>query len=240
MDKLKLFESRTEQQELLENRIKAVAATGVPLRILEAGCGRNWALRLDGVDYTLTGVDFDKTALGARIEKFGDLDEAIHGDLRYVSLGKETFDVIYNSFVLEHVEDAKLVLQNFTAWLKPGGILILKIPDRYSTYGFVTRVTPFWFHVAYKKYLKGKKNAGKPGFPPYPTFHEPIVSREGIGSYCRESGMTILDEYGEGSYLDGNGLVAFLTRIFVMTVSVLSFGVLQWRHNNLTYVISKQ
>ena len=239
MIKLQLFKSRAEEQQLLENSIKSKAGNGLPRRILEAGCGRKWPLRLDGVDYSLTGVDFDKTALGVRKEKVGDLNEAIHGDLRYVSLSNESFDVIYNSFVLEHVEDAERILRNFTAWLKPGGILLLRIPDRYSVYGFVTRVTPLWFHVAYKKYLEGNKNAGRPGFDPYPTFHEPIVSREGIHSYCQDNGMAILEEYGQGSYLDGGGFVAPMKRIFVMTVSALSLGTLQWRHNNLTYVIRK-
>lgn len=239
MKTLQLFKNHAEEQELLENTIREKAGAGLPLRILEAGCGRKWPLNLEGVDFSLTGVDFDKTALDVRKEKIGDLDEAVHGDLRNVSLTNESFDVIYNSFVLEHIQDAKRVLQNFTNWLKPGGILLLRIPDRYSVYGFVTRVTPLWFHVAYKKYLKGNKNAGKPGFDPYPTFHEPIVSREGIHDYCRENGLQILAEYGEGSYLAGSGLVWRLVRMFVITLSTLSLGALQWRHNNLTYVIRK-
>ncbi|MGH9955766.1 MAG: methyltransferase domain-containing protein, partial [Pyrinomonadaceae bacterium] len=75
--------------------------------------------------------------------------------------------VIYNSFVLEHIEDASQVLQNSTRWLKPGGIVVLKIPDPDSVCGFITRVTPHWFHVFYYRYLLGARNAGKPGYAPY-------------------------------------------------------------------------
>ena len=162
----------------MELSIKQKAVDGSPLEILEAGCGQRWYLNLNEIEYKLTGADLDKDALEIREKKFQDLDQGILGDLRTINLEENKYDVIYNSFVLEHIQNAEQVLNNFFKWLKPGGILILSIPDRNSVFGFVTRVTPFSFHVFYRKYIQGDKNAGKPGFEPYPTFYDKIVSRE--------------------------------------------------------------
>lgn len=239
MTKLKLFKTRAHESELLETSIKRKAVDASALRILEAGCGRKWPLNLGGIEYTITGVDLDKDALEFRKTKIGDLDETILGDLRSVELDENSYDVIYNSFVLEHVRDANRVLENLIKWLKSGGILILRIPDRNSVYGFATRMTPFWFHVFYKKYIQGIRNAGQPGFDPYPTYHEEVVSRNGIHDFCMRHQCRIKEEYGQGYYLDGKGILHALIRLFVMTAALLSFGRLQWKHNNLTYILEK-
>ena len=53
------------------------------------------------------------------------------------------YDVIYYSYVLEHVEGAERVLKNFVRWMKRGGIIILRFPKRDSARGILTLVTPF-------------------------------------------------------------------------------------------------
>lgn len=210
-----------------------------PLRILEAGCGNRWPLKLT-VPYTLTAVDVDAHALEIRKSKMRDVDELIVGDLRRGDLVPEGhFDVIYNSFVLEHVDGAEGVLDNFFRWLTPGGLLIVRIPDRDSVYGFLTRITPFWSHVLLKRYVYHNPNAGKPGFDPYPTFHDRVVSRKGIHAYCERNGHSIKDEAGYANYLPRQRPLSTLSRAFVRSLSRLSFGRLEWRYNNLTFVIQK-
>jgi SAM-dependent methyltransferase len=240
MKNISIFRSREQEFRLLETYITQKATDGHPLKILEAGCGRRWPLDLGGIQYTLTGIDLDKDALDLRKSKFDDLDETIIGDLRSIDLGENQYDVIYNSFVLEHVENARRVLDNFYNWLKPGGILILRIPDRNSVYGLVTRLTPFWLHVYYRKYISRFPNAGKPGFGPYPTFYDLVVSRAGIHEFCRDKGLLIKEEYGQGDYLGGRGLFPVFTKMFARGLSLLSLGSLPWKHNNLTYVLEKE
>lgn len=82
-----------------------------PLDILEAGCGSRWGIDLAGVEYTLTGVDICERDLEIRRNEIKDLDLAIVGDLRTVSLEENAYDIIYNSFVLEHVDGAEQVLR---------------------------------------------------------------------------------------------------------------------------------
>ena len=149
--------------------------------------------------YTLTGVDVDRNALAVRQRTARPTDRLLYGDLRSRELfAAEEFDAIFNSFVLEHVDGAERVLDNFLYWLKPGGTLILRIPDGDSVYGFVTRMTPFWFHVLYKKYVQKMPNAGKPGYDPFPVFYDDVVSRRGIHRYCAERGCKVHDRSGLG------------------------------------------
>lgn len=239
MAPLKLIYNREQALELMERRPKARGATA-PLRILEAGCGTTWPLRLEGVEYQLTGVDVDRNALEVRQRTARPTDRLLYGDLRERSqFPAEQFDVIYNSFVLEHVDGAERVLDNFMYWLAPGGTLILRIPDRDSVYGFVTRMTPFWFHVFYKKHVRKMPNAGKPGYDPFPVFYDDVVSRRGIHRYCAARGLKVYDEAGSASYLPKHGLQALVSWTFVRLVSLLSLNKLSWRYNNLTFVIEK-
>jgi hypothetical protein len=100
-------------------------------------------------------------------------------------------------------------------------------------------VTPFWVHVLFKKYIQGLKEAGKPGFAPYPTYYHPIVSREGIHEFCKSHGYSIKEEYGFCGYLRGKGVKTKLIRVVAILISAGSLGKLPWKYNNLTYVLSK-
>ena len=208
--------------ELLRARLEALPG---PLRILEAGCGRNWPLKLS-VPFTLTGLDLDGDALAART----DLDQAIVGDLRTAEFAPHSFDVIYNAFVLEHVSGARQVLERFLRWLAPGGLLIVKVPDRDSAYGFLTRLTPFWAHVLIYRHVLGYPQAGTAGHGPYRKYYDRIVSERGLRSFCLSNGMKP-ELYRLCSYAGDRRVraAAYLT-------SMLSGGRLAWRHNNLLLI----
>lgn len=242
MNRLELLKDLSQEREMLEECLRKKASElPPPLRILEAGCGRRWPLRLKDVPYTLTGVDIDEDALAIRKSVHNDLHEVMVGDLRTVRFDDGAFDVIFNSFVLEHIRDADRVLENFVRWLRPGGLLILKIPDRDSVYGFVTRMTPHWFHVLFARYITGWKHAGKPGYGPYPTVHDRVVSRQGIHAFAAKGGLAIREEYGQAIMLrDAKPLGAMLVNSVVGALGALSLGRLASDHSNLTYVLEKE
>ena len=237
--KLLLHKSYQDEADMFVRSIRQSASPGQSLNILEAGCGNTWELDLSGINYELTGVDLDQAALKIRAEEKGDLDHVVLGDLRTVELEKNHYDVIYNSFVLEHVKGAECVIDNFWRWLRPGGLLLLRIPNRDSVHGFLTRITPFWFHVLFKKYVEGVENAGKPGFDPYPVYYDKVVSRKGIHLWCRDHGAVIEEEYGSRFYFDNLKRLAFPIRTLMRTIRFLSLGRLACDHNNLAYVIRK-
>lgn len=185
-----------EEQYLIIRSFLQQKASARSISILEAGCGRKWDYDIGPESFAITGVDTDIDALKFRRDVEQDLDEAIIGDLRDVEFPDRSFDVIYNAFVLEHIQGAESVLNKFASWLKPDGLLILFIPDRDSAYGFITRLTPHWLHVAFYRYVLGSKNAGQPGFGPYPAYYDRIVSRDGILDYAARTNMRKLSEFG--------------------------------------------
>jgi SAM-dependent methyltransferase len=236
---MKILRNYRFELDLLESHIRALAADGRTLEILEAGCGREWYFPMKGIAYRLTGVDLDAKALHARKGEKGDLAKTVVGDIRTVELPAEEYDVIYNAFVLEHVSGAAQALERFVRWLKPGGILILRIPDRNSVHGFITRMTPFWVHVWYHRVVWGKKNAGKPGFDPYPTVHDEVISQRGIRTFAQQHGLTIVEELGQGTYARGPVIFRMLVPAFARVIALLTFGRIHDKFCDLTYVLRK-
>jgi SAM-dependent methyltransferase len=233
---LEILPTYEAMTSLLTTCVKDLGGRRGSLEILEAGCGRRWPLELNGVTYRLTGVDQDPDSLEHRKTGEKDLDEAILGDLRVVDFPDGRFDVIYSSFVLEHIAGAEGVLDRFTRWLKAGGLVLLIVPDRDSVWGFVTRMTPFWFHVLFKRWVQGHPHAGKPGHAPYPTVHDPVVSRKGIHRYCREHSFVIRHEYGRQFAPKRLGV---LIRLTIGAIRVLSLGKLASDHSDLVLVLQK-
>jgi len=238
LPELKVFDNPFQGKVLVESYIKRKAETTTVLQIMEAGCGRKWPLDLSGVKYILTGVDQDEEALELRKKLKKDLDEAIVGDLLTVSINQK-YDIIYNAYVLEHIEEAEKALRIFDGWLNNEGIMILFIPDPYSVRGALTRFTPHWFHVFCYKYILNIKNAGKKGYPPYITHYSPIVSRLGIRKFCAENHYKIKEEYGFSYRVYGKGFVAMLIKPIAFLISLVSLGKLSYRHCNILYILEK-
>jgi SAM-dependent methyltransferase len=226
-----------DEKEVLIRHIKDLARDDRPLEILEAGCGRRWGLELEGVDFRLTGVDNNQDALDFRKGQ-GDLNVAILGDLNQVDLEKNRYDVIYSSNVLEHVDGAEKVLENFITWLKPGGILALIFPNRDSVKGFLTRTTPFRFHVFYKRYIQGWKDAGTPGSDPFPTFFDKVVSRKGMRQFCERHGLSILGEYYSDQKYTRPAFRA-LAALLTWGIHLISLRTLSADKTELVYIIKR-
>ena len=96
----------------------------------------------------------------------------------------------------------------------------------------MTRITPHWAHIAYKRYLAGKPNAGKPGFGPYPTVHEPVIGRARFESFARERGLAAETTYGYGT-------LPRFQRLGTRLLAALSCGRLTAKYCNLVYILKK-
>ena len=209
MDALTITTERHVTRQLLSRWIADQATRTIsPLRVLEVGCGRRWTVDVSGIDVRITGIDLDEAALTHRRDVVGDLDEAIHGDVRTVPLIKGAYDVAYSSFVLEHVADAESVLDGMVGALRANGLLILRIPDKHTVFGFLSRMLPFWVHVLWKRWVEGNKNAGQPGHDPYPVVYDEVVSRRGLHDYARRHALLLLDEAGTNPHIASMGPLA--------------------------------
>jgi SAM-dependent methyltransferase len=236
---MEVLSSEPEELAVLARCVRRVAAERGHLEILEAGCGQRWPLHLPDVSFRLTGIDLDPEALRIRETVQRDLHQAIVGDICTADLAPGTFDVIYSSFVLEHIADAPRALANFARWLAPGGLLLLRIPDRSSAYGLITRLTPHWFHVAFYRYYLGNPNAGTPGHGPYPTLYHPVVSRPGLRRFGASHGLSVVEERGVQVQFGSRDLKSTLARMAQRLVSIGTLGRFAASHNNLVLVLRK-
>jgi SAM-dependent methyltransferase len=230
--------------EIAQLQIDAIVGHGKrlgrPVSILEAGCGQCWLIDLSEVDYKLTGVDLDPVALDLRKTKTHDLDVAICGDLCSVDLPEASFDVVYSCYVLEHVANADVALKNFVKWLRPGGLLILRLPDPNTVRGFFARILPYKAHVWFYRYAYGQELAGQPGHAPYPTFYHPVIGRNKLCDFIARQGMKCTGCYGDGFRRDGsNKVIRMVLRGVTKLTSFLSLGKLTANYADLLYIAVK-
>ncbi|MBW8481603.1 class I SAM-dependent methyltransferase [Actinomadura parmotrematis] len=214
-----------------------------PVQVLEAGCGWGRGLDLGGLDHRLTGVDLDTPALRARTKARTDLHGWHLGDLRTVPMPPRAYDIVYGDYLIERIPQAELVLDRFVAALKPGGLLLLRLRDRGSAFGFLDRVLPSWSHGgshagAHAGPAAGDAGGGS-GSPPPTTVYDRVASRQGMQWYCVMRGLVVAEEYASRERLDamraGIGLAGGLCRV----VSAFSRGRLAAAHSEVTFVIRK-
>jgi SAM-dependent methyltransferase len=230
---LEILNSGAQEIEHIEHIVNRQFADR-SIDVLDAGCGRKWLLHLN-MPYKITGVDADEAALAQRT----DLDVALLKDVQTVQMPKNQFDLIYCSFVLEHVVGAERLLRRFVDWLRPGGLLVLRFPDKYTVFGFITRNTPYRLHVAYKKHLLERQHAGVTGHGPYPTVYDDVVSRKGMWKFCQRQQLTVLGEWGRNTSLPRRGKFLWMRKQMVRAVELLSMNKLDSSYSQLTFVIRK-
>lgn len=106
-------------------------------RVLEIGCGQGAAaVRIAG-RHDYTGVELDKASIDVarrRMAESGLGGRLVHGSLDGLA-DDELFDVVCAFEVLEHIEEDAKALAEWTARLRPGGLLLLSVPAWQSRYG---------------------------------------------------------------------------------------------------------
>ncbi|SRR6266480_4511743 len=240
LPELKLFGGWVDRNRIVSQFIRTkFASYDRPITVLEAGCGRKWSLDLRPLQIKITGIDVDKDAIETRLRS-GDLSAAVIGDLRTTDFKPNTFDCVYSCDVLEHIAGVEVVMRRLFRWLRPGGVAILIFPDRTSLFALLTKLTPFWMHIAYHKYLHGLSEAGTPGFGPYRTYHDKILCRRGIHAFCANHGYRVALEYGRRIAIrDWPYNIGHLYRIVAWVAAKLSRGKIAASHVGLVYAIEK-
>lgn len=250
MTQIQRLRSQVCDDDLFLRRITdfAAASDGKQIRILDAGCGLGRLPKLDGVDCHVTGVDYDHPLLRERTERRDDLDLSMFGDLRTLPLPQRSFDVIYSSWLLQRVRNVELVLDRMIATLCPGGMILLRITDRESAYGFCARVSPRWAHTLYWRWITQQADPGDGDTPdaaptgPYsslPVVYEPLVSHPGIHRYCLTRGLIVTEEYCEEYSLERFGRLVRPATWTLRGIAAMSRGRLYGDRSTLLFVIRK-
>ncbi|HEX2315354.1 MAG TPA: class I SAM-dependent methyltransferase [Thermomonospora sp.] len=217
-----LFSARARQYAY-EHRAQA-------LQILEAGCGWGAGLDLGDRECQVTGVDMDLPALREHTEARTDLDAFHLGDLRTVPMPPREYDIVHAPYLIERVPHAELVLDRFVAALKPGGLLLVRLRDRNTAYGFLDRLLP----GPSRDPARRRSRSGPDGPPP--AVYDEVASRKGMQWYCMLRGLSITEEYASGEVLAAAGRG---TVVLCRVISLLTRGRLPAGHSEVTLVIRK-
>jgi SAM-dependent methyltransferase len=119
-------------------------------------------------------------------------DKAVLGDVQTYRFAPASFDLVICYNVIEHLPDVASALLNFRDALKRGGMILIGAPNPRSLSGVVTKYSPHWFHVWFYRHIRGIKNAGLPGEPPFPTFFHPLVSLPRLEAFAAANGLEMI------------------------------------------------
>jgi len=105
-------------------------------RVLDAGCGEGFGTQtLAGVAREVVGIDYSSDAISYCSQKWNKPNLSfVHVDLTEPGAYDETFDLVLNFQVLEHIEVEKPFLEGLRARIAPGGMLMLNTPNRLRTF----------------------------------------------------------------------------------------------------------
>jgi SAM-dependent methyltransferase len=121
LSRTRSWRGEAEKARLLERWVTAGS-------VLDVGCGDGkflWAL---GPHWKRTGVDSSDETITLVSSRMPDL-RLIQGDVFSESLTGENFDAITLWHVLEHLPDPRRVMRRVVSLLKPGGVLIISLPN---------------------------------------------------------------------------------------------------------------
>ncbi len=103
-------------------------------RLLEYGCGAGWlGHRLRGLGWDVTGMDVNPFAAEQARRRFG--LPVIVGTLPHPAVPPQSYDVIVMGAVLEHVHRPHDVIDAAAQALRPGGYLVISVPN-FDSWGF--------------------------------------------------------------------------------------------------------
>jgi SAM-dependent methyltransferase len=217
-----------------------LAGPGRPVCVLQVGCLAQLRelgigeLLESGLDITVSVLDADDPIAREVLDQIADAyDNVIVGDLRTVPLPPRGFDVIYCGHLLERVPHVELVLDRLVSALRPGGLLLLRVTDRESSWGLLDRMLP----GAARSAIWQRLHPGVPG--PFPAVYERAVSDSGISSYALLRGLVIARRSAEHTLPASPEGLARKLRVTCAAITWLSHGRFDSRHDDLLYVIRK-
>ena len=149
------------------------------IKLLEAGCGSASHIQFNAEVHAV-GIDISPEEL----EKNTAVQEKILGDIQEYSLPKEEFDVVICWMVLEHLSRPKDALLNLSRTVRPQGLLILGFPNLLSVKGIVTKITPFWFHEQFYKFMRYKSRH-------FPTFLRTDIIPKNVVQFAEDNGFSV-------------------------------------------------
>jgi len=124
---------------------------GVTMLDVGAGAGIVAQMNFRGEVAKVCGIDPDP-----RVVENPYLDEGKVGYAEDIPFPDSTFDVVISDNVLEHLERPLEVFREVTRVLKPGGVFLVKTPNKKHYVPLIARLTPHRFHQYFNR-MRGRE-----------------------------------------------------------------------------------
>ena len=158
--------------------------------MLDAGCGARRRIGL--LAEHVVGIDPDAEA----IARNPCVDEKIVSSLEDAELPDDAYDIVICWNVLEHIDNPMRVLADFARAVKPGGLIVIALPNVQSFRGVVTKFTPTRLHAFL---LRAGFSAHEPD--PYKTYHRWSLRPRKLVASAGALGLRVIHEsVHEGYY----------------------------------------
>jgi SAM-dependent methyltransferase len=128
--------------------------------ILEVGCGSGYYTReLVRRGAAVTATEYTPSALAQARRNVGELAEFRLEDAQSLGFGDESFDKVLLSEVIEHVPVPERAVAEASRVLRPGGLLVVSTPSRFSplnlAYGLKRRIRRYAFNEHLHEFTPG-------------------------------------------------------------------------------------
>jgi SAM-dependent methyltransferase len=229
-----------DERRRLQQVVDAVFAGKQSPTVLDAGCGFRCRVRFPP-DTHIVGLDISQDQL----DKNEDIDEKLLGDIQSHELPHQHFDGIVCWNVLEHLQKPENALEQFNRAIRDGGIIILSAPNPLSAKGIVTKLTPFVFHLWFYRNIRGSKDAGMNGKPPFPHYLRLSMTPNAIKEFAERNGFTILHDrvagYGDSRDVLGrkSRRVDIIMKVINLFLRVVSFGTIKPELTQYYFILQK-
>jgi SAM-dependent methyltransferase len=127
--------------EIFRERILAHLKPSSRVLDIGAGAGRVTQMNFRGRAARVVGLDPDEVVRGNPF-----LDEAHVGGAERLPFPDASFELVFSDNVFEHVADPEAIFAEVHRVLVPGGVFLMKTPNRWHYVTVLARLTPFWFH----------------------------------------------------------------------------------------------
>jgi ubiquinone/menaquinone biosynthesis C-methylase UbiE len=133
-------------------------------KVLDIGCGRKSDIGRYLKDHDthalIHGADLDEYSL-----QNADVDELFICDAADMHFANDTYNVVFSQFLLEHVQDSQKTIDSIARVTAPGGLVTLIIPNPTSPESTVAKLTPYSFHLFFKREIQKYDNVSEDTFP---------------------------------------------------------------------------
>lgn len=119
--------------------------------VLDAGAGSGIGFQHDfrGKVRKVVGLDV--------VDEVADnpfLDEWVKADICITPFDDCYFDVIFSTYVFEHIQNTAAMVKEIYRILKPGGVLVVRTPNLWHYTTTFSRYTPYWIHKLFRVHLE--------------------------------------------------------------------------------------